>query len=119
MKIIPNFFSIILSKINYSIPDNHTEMVNTRIKGIIEDSKELSKKGDVFAYGTSTQDGCLALGRYLNVAFMPWRGYIFEDAIVINERLVKEDVLTSIHMKEFEVEIRDTRRGEELSLIHI
>ena len=43
MKIIPNFFSIILSKINYSIPDNHTEMVNTRIKGIIEDSKELSK----------------------------------------------------------------------------
>ncbi len=71
------------------------------------------KIGDVLADGTSTQDGVLALGRNLNVAFMPWRGYNFEDAIVINERLVKDDYLTSIHMKEFEVEIRDTRRGEE------
>ncbi len=71
------------------------------------------KVGDVLADGTSTNNGRLALGRNLNVAFMPWRGYNFEDAIVINERLVREDVLTSIHMKEFEVEIRDTRRGEE------
>ena len=71
------------------------------------------KKGDVIADGHSTTDGELALGRNLKVAFMPWRGYNFEDAIVINERLVKEDILTSIHMKEFEVEIRDTKRGEE------
>ena len=58
-------------------------------------------------------EGELALGRNLKVAFMPWRGYNYEDAIVINERLVKEDILTSIHIKEFEVEIRDTKRGEE------
>ncbi len=71
------------------------------------------KKGDVLADGHSTSGGELALGRNLTVAFMPWRGYNFEDAIIINERLMKEDVLTSIHMKEFEVEIRDTKRGEE------
>ena len=71
------------------------------------------KKGDIIADGHSTQDGRLALGRNLKVAFMPWRGYNYEDAIVINERLVKEDVLTSIHIKEFEVEIRDTKRGVE------
>ena len=69
--------------------------------------------GEIIADGTSTSQGELALGGNMRVAFMPWRGYNFEDAIVINERLVKEDVLTSIHMKEFEVEIRDTRRGEE------
>ncbi len=71
------------------------------------------KKGDVIADGHSTMDGRLALGRNLKVAFMPWRGYNFEDAIVINESLVKNDSLTSIHMKEYEVEIRDTKRGEE------
>ncbi|MBI65503.1 MAG: DNA-directed RNA polymerase subunit beta [Candidatus Marinimicrobia bacterium] len=71
------------------------------------------KKGQVIADGHSTDNGKLALGRNLKVAFMPWRGYNFEDAVVINERLVKEDVLTSIHIKEFEVEIRDTKRGEE------
>ncbi|NOZ07423.1 MAG: DNA-directed RNA polymerase subunit beta, partial [FCB group bacterium] len=71
------------------------------------------KAGDVIADGASTDRGELALGRNLKVAFMPWRGYNFEDAIIINERLVKEDVFTSIHMKEFEVEIRDTKRGEE------
>ena len=71
------------------------------------------KKGDVIADGHSTMNGKLALGRNLKVAFMPWRGYNFEDAIVINENLVKYDSLTSIHMKEYEVEIRDTKRGEE------
>jgi len=69
--------------------------------------------GDCLADGASTEMGELALGRNLKVAFMPWRGYNFEDAIIINERLVYEDVFTSVHMKEFEVEIRDTRRGEE------
>jgi len=71
------------------------------------------KKGDVIADGHSTMNGKLALGRNLKVAFMPWRGYNFEDAIVINENLMKKDSLTSIHMKEYEVEIRDTKRGEE------
>ncbi|MAX09263.1 MAG: DNA-directed RNA polymerase subunit beta, partial [Candidatus Marinimicrobia bacterium] len=71
------------------------------------------KKGDLLADGHSTCNGELALGRNLKVAYMPWRGYNFEDAIIINERLVKEDVFTSIHIKEFEVEIRDTKRGEE------
>ena len=70
-------------------------------------------KGDVLADGHSTDQGSLALGRNLRVAFMPWRGYNYEDAIVINEKLVKNDVLTSIHIKEFEVEIRDTKRGVE------
>ena len=71
------------------------------------------KKGDVIADGHSTNDGELALGRNLVVAYMPWRGYNFEDAIIINEKLVKNDAMTSIHIKEFEVEIRDTKRGEE------
>ncbi len=71
------------------------------------------KIGDVIADGHSTKDGELALGRNLTVAYMPWRGYNFEDAIVISEKLVKDDSLTSIHIKEFEVEIRDTKRGEE------
>jgi len=71
------------------------------------------KKGQIIADGHSTQGGELSLGRNLRVAFMPWRGYNFEDAIIINENLVKKDIMTSIHMKEFEVEIRDTKRGEE------
>jgi len=71
------------------------------------------KKGDVLADGQSTSNGELALGRNLKVAFMPWRGYNFEDAIVISEKCVKSDMFTSIHVKEFEVEIRDTKRGEE------
>jgi len=70
-------------------------------------------KGDLLADGHSTNLGELALGRNLKVAYMPWRGYNFEDAIIINENLMKEDTLTSIHIKEFEVEIRDTKRGEE------
>ena len=67
----------------------------------------------MIADGHSTNEGELALGRNLTVAYMPWRGYNFEDAIIINEKLVKNDALTSIHIKEFEVEIRDTKRGEE------
>jgi len=71
------------------------------------------EKGDILADGQSTDKGELALGRNLKVAFMPWRGYNFEDAIVISEKCVKNDMFTSIHIKEFEVEIRDTKRGEE------
>jgi len=71
------------------------------------------KKGDVLADGSSTQHGELALGRNVLVAFMPWRGYNFEDAIVISEKLVADDVYTSIHIEEFSLEVRDTKRGEE------
>jgi DNA-directed RNA polymerase subunit beta len=71
------------------------------------------KKGDVLADGCATDHGELALGRNLLVAFMPWRGYNFEDAIIMNERIVAEDVFTSIHIEEFELQVRDTKRGEE------
>jgi DNA-directed RNA polymerase subunit beta len=71
------------------------------------------KKGSLLADGCGTDNGELALGRNLRVAFMPWRGYNFEDAIVISERLLKEDILTSIHIKVAELEVRDTKRGAE------
>ncbi len=71
------------------------------------------KKGDVLADGPCTDMGELALGRNVLVAFMPWRGYNFEDAIVVSEKLVKEDYYTSIHIEEFEIEARDTKLGPE------
>ena len=71
------------------------------------------KKGDVLADGPCTDMGELALGRNVLVAFMPWRGYNFEDAIVVSERLVKDDYYTSIHIEEFEIEARDTKLGPE------
>ncbi len=71
------------------------------------------KKGDVLADGPSTQYGDLAMGRNVLVAFMPWNGFNFEDAIVISERVVREDIFTSIHVEEFETQVRDTKRGEE------
>jgi len=70
-------------------------------------------RGDILADGPSTELGELALGRNVLVAFMPWGGYNFEDAILVNERLVKDDVYTSIHIDEFEVEARDTKLGPE------
>jgi DNA-directed RNA polymerase subunit beta len=70
-------------------------------------------KGQVLADGCSTQGGRLALGRNVLVAFMPWRGYNFEDAIVISEKVVQKDIYTSIHIEEFELQVRDTKRGEE------
>jgi DNA-directed RNA polymerase subunit beta len=71
------------------------------------------KRGDVLADGCGTDRGELALGRNVLVAFLPWRGYNFEDAIIISERIVQEDVYTSIHVEEFEIQVRDTKRGEE------
>ncbi len=71
------------------------------------------KKGDVLADGPCTDKGELALGRNVLVAFMPWRGYNFEDAIVVSEKLVKEDYYTSVHIEEFEIEARDTKLGPE------
>ncbi|MBA2669139.1 MAG: DNA-directed RNA polymerase subunit beta [Gemmatimonadetes bacterium] len=71
------------------------------------------EKGDILADGASTDNGELALGRNLLVAFMPWYGHNFEDAIVLSERLVKDDVYTSIHIQELELQVRDTKRGME------
>jgi DNA-directed RNA polymerase subunit beta len=71
------------------------------------------KEGDFLTEGYATKDGELALGRNLKVAFMPWKGYNFEDAIVINEKVVREDLFTSIHVDEYELEVRDTKLGEE------
>ena len=72
--------------------------------------------GQILTEGYGTQNGDLALGRNLKVAFMPWKGYNYEDAIVISERIVKEDLFTSIHIEEFTLEVRDTKRGlEELT----
>ncbi len=70
-------------------------------------------KGDVLCEGYATKDGRLALGRNLKVAFMPWKGYNFEDAIVISERVVREDIFTSIHIDEYTLEVRDTKLGQE------
>ena len=69
--------------------------------------------GDIIADGASTNQGELALGANIRVAFMPWRGYNFEDAIAISDRLVKEDIFTSVHCHEIELEVRDTKRGQE------
>ena len=69
--------------------------------------------GDILTEGYSTENGELALGKNLLVAYMPWKGYNYEDAIVLNERVVREDVLTSIHVEEFSLEVRETKRGVE------
>ncbi|MBO7161018.1 MAG: DNA-directed RNA polymerase subunit beta, partial [Paludibacteraceae bacterium] len=70
-------------------------------------------KGQILTEGYSTQNGELAIGKNLKVAFMPWKGYNYEDAIVINERVVREDLLTSVHVDEYTLEVRETKRGME------
>ena len=70
-------------------------------------------KGDILCDGYATDQGELALGQNLKVAFMPWKGYNFEDAIVLSERVVREDIFTSIHIEHFELDVRDTKLGEE------
>jgi len=81
-------------------------------KPVVTEGKRF-KRGDVLVDGCATEGGELALGRNILVAFMPWRGYNFEDAIIVSERIVSEDVFTSIHIEEFELQVRDTKRGEE------
>jgi DNA-directed RNA polymerase subunit beta len=92
---------------------NQNTCVNLR--PIVRKGEKVTK-GQVLCEGYATKNGELALGRNLMVAFMPWKGYNFEDAIVINEKVVKEDIFTSIHIEEFTLEVRDTKRGiEELT----
>ncbi len=71
------------------------------------------KKGDILTEGYATENGELALGRNLLVAYMPWKGYNYGDAIVLNERIVRDDILTSVHVDEFSLEVRETKRGME------
>ena len=71
------------------------------------------KRGDILTEGYATENGELALGRNLLVAYMPWKGYNYEDAVVISERMVRDDVLTSVHVDEYSLEVRDTKRGVE------
>jgi DNA-directed RNA polymerase subunit beta len=89
---------------------NQSTTIN--LKPIVKKGQRV-EKGQVLCEGYATQDGELALGRNLKVAFMPWQGYNFEDAIVISERVVSQDIFTSLHVEEFELEVRDTKRGEE------
>ncbi|MBP3299116.1 MAG: DNA-directed RNA polymerase subunit beta [Muribaculaceae bacterium] len=77
------------------------------------DAGQRVEKGDILTEGYSTEKGELALGRNLKVAFMPWKGYNYEDAIVLNERMVREDILTSVHVDEYTLEVRETKRGME------
>ena len=101
-------------KINYEVKkfkrSNQATSVNQ--KPLVREGIKV-KPGDVLADGPSTEGGELALGKNLLVAYMPWDGYNFEDSIVISERLVKEDILTSVHIAEHEIEARDTKLGEE------
>ncbi|MEX2478562.1 MAG: DNA-directed RNA polymerase subunit beta [Gracilimonas sp.] len=97
-------------KLNKFIRTNQDTTINQRPVVKIGDK---IKEGQALADGCSTDKGELALGRNLLVAFMPWRGYNFEDAIVVSERIVQEDIYTSIHVTEFEQQVRDTKRGEE------
>ncbi len=89
---------------------NQDSCINQKVR-VAEGDKV--KKGELLADGPSTDHGELALGKNLLVAFMPWEGYNFEDAIILSERLVKDDVLTSIHIKEHEIDARDTKLGAE------
>ena len=98
----------------YQLPKYHKTNQNTTINLIpIVRKGEKVVKGQVLTEGYGTKNGELALGRNLKVAFMPWKGYNFEDAIVLSERVVQEDVFTSVHIDEYLLEVRDTKRGME------
>ncbi|MCK5083287.1 MAG: DNA-directed RNA polymerase subunit beta, partial [Candidatus Omnitrophica bacterium] len=105
---------IVIGKTEYPLKNYQRTNANTCIhqRPLVQVGDKV-KKGQVIADGVATRNGRLALGRNVLVAFMPWRGYNFEDAILINERIVREDVFTSIHIEKFEVECRETRLGNE------
>ncbi len=98
----------------YSIPKFQKTNQSTTIdlKPIVHKGQRVTKD-QLLTEGFATENGELALGRNLKVAFMPWKGYNFEDAIVLNERLVREDIFTSVHVDEYTLEVRETKRGME------
>jgi DNA-directed RNA polymerase subunit beta len=98
----------------YNLPKYHKTNQNTCINLVpIVKKGERVVKGQALTEGYGTKNGELALGRNLKVAFMPWKGYNFEDAIVISEKVVQEDIFTSVHIDEYLLEVRDTKRGME------
>ena len=101
--------------VTYKIPKFKKTNQNTTINltPIVKKGQKI-KKGDILTEGFASDQGELALGRNLKVAFMPWKGYNFEDAIVISERVIREDIYTSIHIQDFSLEVRDTKLGEEV-----
>ncbi|MGN6542132.1 MAG: DNA-directed RNA polymerase subunit beta [Ginsengibacter sp.] len=109
-KIVSFENDLIVYKLTKFIKTNQSTCINLR--PAVKKGQPV-KAGDFLTEGYATKDGELALGRNLKVAFMPWKGYNFEDAIVISEKVVKEDLFTSIHIDEFELEVRDTKLGEE------
>jgi len=108
------FLSFEDDKVVYKLPKFKRTNQSTTItlRPLVKKGQKV-KKGEPLTEGYSTQNGELALGRNLKVAFMPWKGYNFEDAIVLNEKLVREDYFTSVHVDEFVLEVRDTKRGVE------
>jgi DNA-directed RNA polymerase subunit beta len=105
---------IVVGKTSYPLKNFQRSNANTCVhqRPLVKLGQKV-EAGQTIADGIGTQDGRLALGRNTLVAFMPWRGYNFEDAILINERIVREDVFTSIHVERFECECRETRLGNE------
>ncbi|MDP4618911.1 MAG: DNA-directed RNA polymerase subunit beta [Sediminibacterium sp.] len=101
---------LIIYKLTKFIKTNQSTCINLR--PAVKKGQKV-KKGDFLTEGYATKDGEVALGRNLQVAFMPWKGYNFEDAIVISEKVVREDLFTSVHIDEYELEVRDTKLGEE------
>ena len=101
-------------RVEYKLTKFHRTNQDTCInQKVLVKPGERVKKGDILSDGPATASGELALGRNVLVAFMPWHGYNFEDAIIVSEHLVSQDVFTSIHIEEFELQVRDTKRGEE------
>ncbi len=111
------FLSFTDNFVTYNIPKFQKTNQNTcvNLRPLVKKGDKV-KKGDLLTEGYGTEKGELALGRNLKVAFMPWKGYNFEDAIVLNENIVKEDYFTSIHIEDYQLEVRETKRGlEELT----
>ncbi len=111
------FLSFTDNFVTYNIPKFQKTNQNTcvNLRPLVKKGDKV-KKGDLLTEGYGTEKGELALGRNLKVAFMPWKGYNFEDAIVLNENIVKEDYFTSIHIADYQLEVRETKRGlEELT----
>ena len=111
------FVSFDDSKKEYLLPKFQRTNQDTTIdlRPIVKKGQRV-EAGDILTEGYATQNGELALGRNLKVAFIPWKGYNYEDAIVLNERIVREDIFTSVHVSEYSLEVRETKRGlEELT----
>ncbi|MBO5698401.1 MAG: DNA-directed RNA polymerase subunit beta, partial [Bacteroidaceae bacterium] len=109
-----DFVSFVDSVKEYKLPKFMRTNQDTTIdlRPIVRKGDKVTK-GQILTEGYSTQNGELALGRNLKVAYIPWKGYNYEDAIVLNERIVREDIFTSVHVSEYSLEVRETKRGAE------